>query len=87
MLLKFNFVNNLKQKIQKDLLTLKYKLRSFKETTSHPKKEFSVAEWVKDPVLSLQWLGLLLCCRFNPWAGMFHMLWVQHPPTNKGRKK
>ena len=26
-----------------------------------------VVQWVKDPALSLQWLGLLLWCRFNPW--------------------
>ena len=26
-----------------------------------------VAEQVKDPVLSLQWLGSLLQCRFSPW--------------------
>ena len=32
---------------------------------------------VKDPVLSLQWLGSLLWCRFNPWPGNFHMPWAQ----------
>ena len=32
-----------------------------------------MAQWVKDPVLSLQWLSLLLWCRFDPWPGKFHM--------------
>ena len=27
-------------------------------------------EWVKDPAVSL------LCCRFDPWPGNFHMLQV-----------
>ena len=36
---------------------------------------------VKDPVLSLQQLGLLLWCRFDPWPGYFYMLWAQ--PTSK----
>ena len=39
-----------------------------------------MAQWVKDPVLSLQWLGLLLWGGFHPWPGKFHMPWVQHPP-------
>ena len=26
-----------------------------------------MAQWVKDPVLSLLWLGLLLWCGFHPW--------------------
>ena len=31
-----------------------------------------VAQWVKDPVLSLQWLWLLLWRRFDPWPGNCH---------------
>ena len=33
-----------------------------------------VAQYVKDLVLSLQWLGLLLWRRFNPWSRNCHML-------------
>ena len=33
-------------------------------------------QWVKDLVLSLQWLRSLLWHRFDPWPGNFHMLWV-----------
>ena len=33
-------------------------------------------QWVKDPVLSLQWLRFLLWCRFDPWSRNFHMLLV-----------
>ena len=33
-----------------------------------------VVQWVKDLVLSLQWLGLLLWCRFDPLPRKFHML-------------
>ena len=32
-----------------------------------------MAQWVKDPALSLQWLGLLLWHGFNPWPRKFHM--------------
>ena len=32
---------------------------------------------VKDPVLSLQWLSLLLWHRFDPWPENFHMLEAQ----------
>ena len=38
---------------------------------------------VKDPVLSLQQLGLLLWCGFNPWPGNFHMPWVQKKKKKK----
>ena len=31
---------------------------------------------VKDPVLSLQRLGSLLWCGFDPWPWNFHMPWV-----------
>ena len=34
-----------------------------------------VVQWVKDPMLSLQELGLLL--GFDPWPGNLHMLWMQ----------
>ena len=33
-----------------------------------------MAQWLKDPVLSLLWLGSLLWCGFNPWPGNFCML-------------
>ena len=32
-----------------------------------------MAQWVKDPELSLQWLGSLLWCRFDLWPGNFCM--------------
>ena len=32
-----------------------------------------MAQKVEDPALSLQWLGLLLWLRFDPWPGHFHM--------------
>ena len=32
---------------------------------------------VKNPMLSLQWLGWLLRCRLNPWPENFHMPWAQ----------
>ena len=35
-----------------------------------------VEPWVKDPALSLQWLGSLLWRRFSPWPGNFHMPWA-----------
>ena len=37
---------------------------------------FPVAQWVKDPVLPLQWLGPLLWCSFHPWPRSFWMLQV-----------
>ena len=33
-----------------------------------------MAQWIKDPALSLLWLGSLLWHRFNPWPGNFCML-------------
>ena len=33
-----------------------------------------MAQWVKDPALSLQQLGSLLWHGFNPWPENFHML-------------
>ena len=35
-----------------------------------------MAQEVKYPVLSLQWLGLLGWYGFNPWPGNFCMPWV-----------
>ena len=35
-----------------------------------------MAQWLRDPVLSLQWLRLLLWCRFDPWLQNVHMLQV-----------
>ena len=39
-----------------------------------PGEFLAVAQQVKDPVLSLQWLGLLLWCGFELWSWNFHML-------------
>ena len=33
-----------------------------------------MVQQVMDPVLSLQRLGMLLWCSFDPWSGNFHML-------------
>ena len=35
-----------------------------------------VVQGVKDLALSLQWLGLLLWYRFDPWNRNFDMLWA-----------
>ena len=40
-----------------------------------------MAQQVKDPVLSLLWLGSLPWCGFNPWPNNFCMPWV--PPKKK----
>lgn len=42
-----------------------------------------VAQWIKDPVLSLPMLELLLWCVFNTWPGNFHMQWerLKKAPT------
>ena len=47
----------------------------------------TVAQWVKDLLLSLQWLGSLLWPRFNPWPRKFHRLWVQPKKKKKKKKK
>ena len=44
-----------------------------------------VAQWVKDPMLSLQQLGSLLWHGFSLWPGNFHMPAVQ--PKIKIKKK
>ena len=41
------------------------------------------AQWLKDPALSLQWLGSLLWHGLDPWPGNFHML----KTGLKGKKK
>ena len=51
---------------------------------NQPEGSSLVAQWVKDPVLSLLWPESLLWCRFNPWPGNFNML--QAWPTNKSTK-
>ena len=38
--------------------------------------EFFVAQWVKDPALLLQGLGLLLWRRLDPWPRNLHVLRV-----------
>ena len=43
-----------------------------------------MAQWVKDLALSLQQIGLLLCCWFDSWSGNFHMLQVQ-PKTKQNK--
>ena len=42
-----------------------------------------VAQQVKDPKLSLQWLKLLLCKGFDPWPRNLHMPWVQKKKKKK----
>ena len=39
-----------------------------------------VAQWVKEPVLSLQWLRSLLWHGFDSWPRKFQMPGMQHPP-------
>ena len=43
-----------------------------------------MAQQVKDPALSLLWLGPLLWRRFDPWVGNFRKSWVG--PKNKTQK-
>ena len=43
-----------------------------------------MAQWVKDPALSLLWLRLPLQRGFDPWPGNFHMLQVW---WKKGKEK
>ena len=58
---------------------------------SHPEvvtmfsREFPVAHWDKDLVLSVQCLGLLLWCRLDPCPGNFHML--QAWPKKKKKRE
>ena len=46
-----------------------------------------VAQQVKNPVLSLQWLGSLLWHMFNPWLGNFHILWACGNKTKQNKNK
>lgn len=39
-------------------------------------QEFSVAQGVKDPVLTLLWIGSQLWCGLDPWTWSPHVLWV-----------
>lgn len=43
--------------------------------TQMKKFESQGVQWVKDLALSLEWLGLLLWHRFDPWPGNFHVPW------------
>ena len=45
------------------------------------------AQRVKDPVLSLQWLGLLLWQGFSPWPRNFYMPWVWPEKEKSGGPK
>ena len=45
-----------------------------------PSGVLTVAQWIKDAVLSLQQLRLLLWHKFYLWPGDFHTPWV---PKNK----
>ena len=46
-----------------------------------------MAHWVKDLALLLQRLGSLLWCRFRPWPGNFHTLWVSTKKKKKAHKR
>ena len=45
-----------------------------------------MVQWVKEPVLSLLWLGSLLWCRFSPWPRNFCMPWVWQKKKKKKKK-
>ena len=51
-------------------------LKKKRKNKSHTTWSSLVAQWVKDPVLSLRWLRSLLW-QVNPWPWNFHMVWVQ----------
>ena len=44
-----------------------------------------VAQWVKDPALSLLWFGSLLWLGFDPWPGIICMPWAWPKQTNSQR--
>ena len=46
-----------------------------------------MAQQVKDPALSLQWLSLLLWFWFSPWPGNVYMLWTCPHPRQKKKKE
>ena len=71
--------------IQLHILQVLLKLRLFAYCNRKSTKGSSlVAQWVKDPVLSLQWLGGLLWLRFNPCPRNFHM--PQTQPRQRKKK-
>ena len=43
------------------------------------KRSSPVAQWVKDPALSLQWLRSLLWHGFNPWDICMPWAWPKNP--------
>ena len=45
-----------------------------------------MAQWVKDPVLSLLWLCLQLCHGFDPWPRNFYMILVQQKKKKNKQK-
>ena len=59
---------------------------SLKEKFKKWTKGSSVAQWVKDPVLSLQQLKLLLWCMFNLWPENFYMQWVGKNKQTKNQE-
>ena len=46
-----------------------------------------MVQGVKNPALSLQWLGSLLWLRFDPWPGNFHMPQAQQKKRKKTRPR
>ena len=46
-----------------------------------------MVQWVKDPALSLQQLGMLLRLRFDPWRGNFCMLQAQPKKRKRNENK
>ena len=48
-----------------------------------------MAQQIKDPALSLLWLGLLLWCRFSPWPRNFCMpsAWPRPNTTQQNKTK
>ena len=50
-------------------------------------KSSCVAQHVKDPALSQQWLESLLWCGFDPWPGNVCMLQVQTKPNKQTKKQ
>ena len=60
----------------------------FKQMTtkkSHSRNSL-VVQQMKDPALSLQWLGSLLWCRSDPCQRNFHMLQVRQKKKKKKKK-
>ena len=45
-----------------------------------------MAQWVKDPALSLLWLQLLLWHGTDPWHRNFQMLWASPLPLSKKKE-